>query len=64
MTTLNLTPGPIIGEILSYLLELVLDNPEINTHETLMERAEEYYNKKKDYCLEQYGRPPEQLGRF
>ncbi|MBR6200086.1 MAG: HD domain-containing protein [Spirochaetales bacterium] len=64
MTTLNLTPGPIIGEILSYLLELVLDNPEINTHETLMERAAEYYNKKKDYCLEQYGKPPEQLGRF
>ena len=64
MTELQLAPGPIIGEILNFLLELVLDNPEINTHETLMERAKEYYNKKKDYCMEQYGKPPEQLGRF
>lgn len=56
--------GPIIGEVLNYLLELVLDEPELNKHELLMEKAKEYYEKKCNYALEQYGKPPEELGKF
>ena len=49
MKELTLKPGPIIGEILNYLLEIVLDNPEINKRDTLLEKAKEYYQKKKTY---------------
>ncbi len=35
----NLKPGPIIGYILKILLDKVLDNPEINQKETLLEEA-------------------------
>ena len=64
MTNLNLKPGPIIGEILSYLLELVLDNPSLNKNENLIEEAIKYYNKKREYSLENFGAPPENLGNF
>ena len=64
MENLNMKQGPIIGEVLNYLLELVLDEPELNVHETLMEKAKEYYEKKTNYALEQYGKPPEELGKF
>lgn len=64
MENLKLKPGPIIGEILNYLLELVLDNPELNTFEQLLEKAGEYYEKKEKYALEEYGKKPEELGKF
>lgn len=61
---LKIKPGPIIGEILDFLLENVLDNPEYNNNEKLLELTEEYYNKKKEYSLSEYGKPPEELGKF
>ena len=64
MKELTLKPGPIIGEILNYLLEIVLDNPEINKRDTLLEKAKEYYQKKKTYSLDKYGKIPEELGKF
>lgn len=39
MTALGLAPGPEIGRILRELLEDVLDQPELNTRETLLDRA-------------------------
>ena len=39
MTELGLAPGPEIGRVLRELLEDVLDQPELNTRETLLERA-------------------------
>jgi poly(A) polymerase/tRNA nucleotidyltransferase (CCA-adding enzyme) len=44
MDRFNLTPGPIIGKILHELLELVLDNPEMNTGDILLEKTAEIYN--------------------
>jgi len=64
MKELNLTEGPIIGEILNYLLELVLDEPDLNKKEYLLNKAIEYYNKKKDYSNKIYGKNPEDLGKF
>ena len=40
----SLPEGPMVGKILNYLLEQVLDNPSQNTAETLKELAKEYYN--------------------
>lgn len=39
MSELDLKPGPILGEILDKLLEKVLENPDINTKEKLLEEA-------------------------
>jgi len=39
MTELGLAPGPILGKILSALLEEVIADPAKNTHETLLELA-------------------------
>ena len=39
---LGLKPGKIIGETLSYLLELVLDDKALNTKEQLLELAQQY----------------------
>ncbi len=64
MTCLNIKPGPIIGEILNYLLELVLDEPSINTRETLIEKAAEYYEKKTKYASDNFGNTPDKLGKF
>lgn len=64
MRELSLTPGPIIGEILNYLLEIVLDDQSLNKEEILIEKAKEYYNKKKEYALKNYGELPENLGKF
>lgn len=64
MKVLKLTPGPIIGEILNYLLEIVLDNPELNKKKLLIEHAVEYYKKKKEYALKNFGKSPENLGKF
>jgi poly(A) polymerase/tRNA nucleotidyltransferase (CCA-adding enzyme) len=38
-----LKPGPLIGRILHDLLEMVLDEPEMNSEEILIEKAEEIY---------------------
>lgn len=43
MDRFNLKPGPVIGKILHELLELVLDNPEMNTGEILLEKSAEIY---------------------
>lgn len=42
MQSLQLHPGPIIGRILNYLLELVLDQPELNNKEKLLELSRDY----------------------
>lgn len=41
MSLLNITPGPKIGKILKYLLELILENPELNTKENLTKFVKE-----------------------
>ncbi|MBP7552019.1 MAG: CCA tRNA nucleotidyltransferase [Spirochaetes bacterium] len=61
---LNLKPSPMIGEILNYLLEIVLDDPYLNTNSTLIEKAKEYYQKKTNFALENYNEAPENLGKF
>ena len=43
MNEFSITPGPTIGKILNHLLELVLDEPEINERDILLEKAREYY---------------------
>ncbi len=64
MKNLSLSPGRLIGEILNYLLEIVLDNPNLNNKEELLEKAIEYYEKKKEYSQKNYGKDPEELGMF
>lgn len=64
MEEIPLKQGPIVGEILNYLLELVLDDPKVNQYDLLLEKAKEYYAKKSHYALEQYGKPLEELGEF
>ena len=41
---LNLTPGPQIGQILKYLLDIVIEQPKINNYTELIERARKYIN--------------------
>jgi tRNA nucleotidyltransferase (CCA-adding enzyme) len=48
MEEFKVQPGPIIGAILNELLELVLDNPEMNTRAALVEKASEIYGRIKD----------------
>ncbi len=40
MGTFNITPSPLIGQILNYLLEMVLDEPELNSKERLLKEAD------------------------
>jgi len=40
MSTFNIPPSPLVGQVLNYLLELVLDDPELNQKERLMKEAE------------------------
>lgn len=42
----NLAPGPGIGRTLKYLLEMVLENPNLNNKEDLLELAKNYLNGK------------------
>lgn len=42
---LNLKPGPIVGEVLNYLSEQVLDHPEFNTKQRLLQIAKDYLEK-------------------
>lgn len=39
---LGLMPGPLVGKTQKYLLALVVDNPEMNTRETLLNEAANY----------------------
>ncbi len=43
MTEFNLKPGPVIGRILNELLEMVLDDPDANNREVLLNKAREVY---------------------
>ncbi len=43
MAMFDLAPSPVVGKILAYLLERVLDNPQDNTREKLEALAKEYY---------------------
>lgn len=45
MDEMGLKPGPTIGQILKHLFEIVLEEPELNTKEKLMELAQEYLAK-------------------
>jgi tRNA nucleotidyltransferase (CCA-adding enzyme) len=45
MTELNLQPGPVLGKILNHLLELVLEDPELNTREKLLVAAQQFIEK-------------------
>ncbi|MEO8581163.1 MAG: HDIG domain-containing metalloprotein [Patescibacteria group bacterium] len=42
MTELHLKPGPILGKLLHHLFELVLEEPELNTKEKLIEEAKKF----------------------
>ena len=46
MKELGVKPGPQIGELLQYLLEQVLDQPEQNDRETLLSLAKAAYSDK------------------
>lgn len=46
ISELNISPGKILGEILSYLLEQVLDNSSLNNKSILLELSKEYLNNK------------------
>ncbi|MBD3333043.1 HDIG domain-containing protein [candidate division GN15 bacterium] len=46
MEILGIEPGPLVGEVLEYLLEAVLDEPEKNNPEQLGELARKYYKEK------------------
>jgi len=47
MDAFDLKPGPIIGAVLKELLELVLDNPEINDRDILLQEAADIYERLK-----------------
>lgn len=42
MECLNLSPGPAVGKALNYLLERVLEDPSLNTRETLLRELKEW----------------------
>ncbi len=52
MREFSLKPGPIIGKVLNYLLEEILDDPSKNTHETLIVLASIFLEKEKLYLKE------------
>lgn len=45
ISTFNLEPSPLVGDILEYLLEKVLDNPEDNQLDTLLGYAKDYLKR-------------------
>ena len=45
MTEFNLKPGPILREILLWLLEKILDKPELNNKADLLKLVKEYVQK-------------------
>lgn len=47
LKNLGATQGKELGQILNYLLNLVLENPEFNTNDKLIKEAEKYLEKKR-----------------
>jgi len=45
MEIFGLSEGPKVGAVLSYLMELVLDDPALNLREILLEKAKSYLNQ-------------------
>jgi tRNA nucleotidyltransferase (CCA-adding enzyme) len=45
MSELELQPGPILGRLLHQLFELVLEQPELNTREDLLQQAQNFYQE-------------------
>ena len=43
MDEFKVQPGPVIGKLLNELLEIVLDHPDLNTREYLLEKAKEIF---------------------
>jgi poly(A) polymerase/tRNA nucleotidyltransferase (CCA-adding enzyme) len=43
---LDIQSGPVVGEILNYLLDKVLEDPIVNSKETLVEESKKYLNKR------------------
>jgi len=48
MSEFKLSPSPAVGEVLDYLMEKVLDNPEDNTREKLLEYARSHLANRKN----------------
>jgi len=48
MEKFNIGEGPMVGKILDYLMDQVLDNPEFNNKEKMEELAVEFYSKIND----------------
>ncbi len=46
MGKLALSPGPVLGEVLNYLLELVLEQSSLNEKEILLQKATEFLKQK------------------
>ncbi len=46
MDSLGIKPGPVVGTILEYLLESVMDDPEQNTRDTLLRIARSFYDQR------------------
>jgi poly(A) polymerase/tRNA nucleotidyltransferase (CCA-adding enzyme) len=46
MKQLSLPPGPLVGKILSFLLESVLEDPALNTRDKLLHLARHYYEER------------------
>lgn len=49
MQKFDLKPGKHLGEILQYLFEQVVEDPELNTQDTLLNLSEEYLRQNKKY---------------
>jgi len=45
MQKFDIKPSPLIGQILNYLLELVLDNPDLNCHDSLLSETHKFILK-------------------
>jgi tRNA nucleotidyltransferase (CCA-adding enzyme) len=43
MERLCISPGPMVGKILNELLEMVTDNPHLNTKESLLDLSEKMH---------------------
>jgi len=45
METFNLKPGPTVGNVLNYLLSIVIEDQKMNTKERLIEEASKYLSE-------------------
>ena len=43
---MGIDEGPLIGEILDYLHDLILDNPKLNKEEILIKKAKNYIERR------------------